>query len=258
MYMNIPKMVQKGAAVISKNSPAILTGLSVAGLVGTILFSIRATTNAVLIRDQIEAEYEIDEEIPKAVYFKRIAPVYIPTIVMAGVTVACMIGATAIGSKRNAVLSALYAASEVSLKEYQDKVVAVVGEKEERKIRDEIARDRVTQNPVQSGQVIVTGRGDSLCYDSLSGRYFMSDIEKIRRVENNINSSMIGGMQMWATLNEVYDEMGLPPNDLGEDVGWNVDHRLMFDFSTQIATDGRPCLVIGYEEGPRYDYRKGI
>ena len=256
--MNIPMLLRKGSAVISKNSPAILTGLSVAGLIGTVLLSIRATTNAVLIRDEIEEEYALGETIPKSVYFKRIAPVYIPTIVMAGVTIACMVSATAIGTKRNALLSALYAASEVSLKEYQDKVVAVVGEKDERKIRDEIARDRIENNPIQNNEVFITGRGDSLCYDALSGRYFMSDIEKIRRVQNDINADIIGGMQMWKSLNEVYSEMGLPPNELGDDVGWNVDRKLEFDFSSQLTGDGRPCLVIGYVDGPRADYRTGF
>lgn len=256
--MNFGRFLQKGAAVVSKNSPAILTGLSIAGLIGTVMFAIRATTNAVLIRDEIEDEYVDEEDIPKSVYFKRIAPVYIPSIVMAGVTIACMIGATAIGSKRNAVLSALYAASEVSLKEYQDKVVATIGEKEERKVRDEIAKDRITKNPVQYEQVINTGKGDCLCFDALSGRYFWSDIEKIRRIENDVNRDMLGGRQMWMTLNELYSEIPLAPIELGDDVGWNVDHPVHFDFSSQLTTDGRPCLVVGYEEGPRADYRAGI
>ena len=256
--MNVPMLLRRGAAVISKNSPTILTGLSVAGLIGTVLFSIRATTNAVLIRDEIEEEYELDGPVPKSVYFKRIAPVYIPTIVMAGVTIACMVSATAIGTKRNALLSALYAASEVTLKEYQDKVVAVVGEKDERKIRDEIARDRVENNPVNYDTVIDTGKGKSLCYDALSGRYFWSDLEKLRRIENDANRDMLGGRQMWTTLNEFYSEFPLAPIELGDDIGWNIEHPIRFDFSAQLTLDGRPCIVIGYEEGPRYDYRNGI
>ena len=41
---------------------------------------------------------------------------------------------------------------------------------------------------------------------------------------------------------------------LGDDLGWNIDNGYIdLRFSSQLATDGTPCLVIDYGYGPRYD-----
>lgn len=43
---------------------------------------------------------------------------------------------------------------------------------------------------------------------------------------------------------------------LGDDLGWNIDNGYIdLRFSSQLATDGTPCLVIDYGYGPRYDFR---
>ena len=138
----------------------------------------------------------------------------------------------------------------MAMKEYQSKVVEKIGEKKEQEVRDDIDRDRISRNPVNNSQVIVTGRGDTLCYDKLSGRYFRSDIEKLRRLENQINKNIIS--YMFVSLNEVYEDMGLEGIELGEGQGWDVDHPLEFRFSAQLADNNDPCIVVGYATEPRY------
>ena len=245
--MNIRQFARKAGAKIAMKSPQILTFLSCTGVISTVIFAVRATPKAELIVDRIKREYE-DEPIPRIEVIKAVVPVYIPTGLMACITIGCVIGANHISAKRNAVLTSLYSASELALHEYQEKVMARIGEKKEKEIRDEIAADYIAANPIGDREVIVTGKGQSLCLDSLSGRYFLSDYELVRRVENDINRRIIS--DMWATLNDVYYELGLKEIDLGRYVGWNVDHLLHFEFSSMVAEDGRPCLVIGYETQP--------
>ena len=61
---------------------------------------------------------------------------------------------------------------------------------------------------------------------------------------------------MYVSLNDFYYEIGLPSIKLGDDIGWNIDNGYIdLHFSSQLAEDGRPCLVIDYLYGPRYDYR---
>lgn len=245
--MSIRNLARKTGAKIVKHSPAILTALSCTGVLSTVVFAVRATPKAELIIDQLKGEYG-DEPIPKAELIKAVAPVYIPTGLMACVTIGCIIGANKISSKRNAVLASLYSASEMALKQYQEKVIEKIGDKKEKEVRDEIAADTLRANPIGDREVQITGKGQSLCYDTLSGRYFLSDYEMVRRVENTINRQILS--EMWATLNDVYYELGLKDIDLGRYIGWNPDHPLRFVFSSQIADDGRPCLVIGYESEP--------
>ena len=45
------------------------------------------------------------------------------------------------------------------VKEYQDKVVATIGQKKEEKIRDEIAQDKLDGVPVEGREIIITGKG---------------------------------------------------------------------------------------------------
>jgi len=43
---------------------------------------------------------------------------------------------------------------------------------------------------------------------------------------------------------------------IGDDLGWNIDDGLIdLEFSSQLAEDETPCLVIGYRVAPRYDFR---
>lgn len=86
------------------------------------------------------------------------------------------------------------------MKLYQEKVVETIGEKKEQQIRDEVAKEQVAKNPVSKNEVIITGGGETLCYDSLSGRYFKSDIEKLRKAVNELNHTMVN--DMCASLND--------------------------------------------------------
>ena len=245
--MNLRNIARKTGAKIVQKSPAILTGIGCAGVISTVIFAVRATPKAQLVVDRLKKEHDGDP-IPKAELIKNVAPIYIPTGLMVCVTIGCIIGANRISSKRNAVLASLYSASELALKEYQEKVMERIGEKKEREVRDSIAADHLAKYPIHDNEVIITGKGQSLCFDTLSGRYFMSDYEQVRRVENTINRQIIS--DMWATLNEVYYELGLKEIDLGKYIGWDVDNMLHFEFSSQVAEDGRPCLVIGYTTQP--------
>ena len=68
----------------------------------------------------------------------------------------------------------------------------------------------------------MTGKDTTLCYDAMFGRWFRSDVDTIIRAVNEINRKIVAG-DMYASLNEFYDEVGLPPVEAGEYLGWNID-----------------------------------
>jgi len=256
--------VQKIGQALVKNSPTILTGLSVAGLVTTTLMGIKATPKAFqIIQDERLTRADSDETfiygstpLPKKDIIKLTWKCYIPTVVMGGLTIACIIGANSINLRRNAALASIYSLSEAALKEYQAKVVETIGKNKERAIKDEIAKDRITKNPVSDKELIITGAGETLCYDSLSGRYFKSDIEQIRRVLNDLSRDLLTDLHGFITLNEVYIGLGLKGTKMGEMLGWHIDDGLIDpDFSTQLTENGTPCLVLDFSVEPRYGYK---
>ena len=258
------KHIQQIGEVLSKNSPTILTGCAVAGLIGTTIMAVRATPGAMRIlmcEENLRAKEGTTIPLTKVEVIKLTWKGYIPTVVMGGTTIACIVCAHSIGMKRNAALASLYSITEKTLKEYQGKVIETIGEKKEQKIQDDIAKDKILANPPKSDEIILTGKGETLCYDSLSGRYFKSDIEKIRKAENELNKDLLA--DNFISLNEVYESLGLPRIGLGDELGWSLwiddgDSLVSFTYSSQLTTDGIPCLVLKYAVVPRYDYMDRI
>lgn len=252
---------------LSKNSPTILTAFGVAGLISTVVLAVKGTIRAQEILYQ-ESTFRVkdwedhagegretypadcvlsNEEIIKLTWKE-----YIPTAIMGGVTIACMIGSNHISLRRNAALVSVYTVTEKALREYQEKVVEQIGEKKEEKIRGEIAQDHLNQNPVNDKSIIFTGHGNYLCYDDFSKRYFRSDVEVIRRAENVFNQRLL--REGWLGINEFYYELGLESIELGDEFGWIAERNLLeVKYDTKMAKDtNEPCLVIGYFVTPHH------
>lgn len=242
----------KSAAV--KHSPEILTGVGIAGMIMTTVMAVRATPKALLLLDVEKKRKNVDKLEPVDIV-KTTWKYYLPAAVTGTVSVVCLMGANSVNARRNAALTAAYTLSESTLRDYQKKVIETIGEKKEKTVHDAVAKERLEKNPVENKEVIITAKGETLCFDVVSGRYFKSDIDKLKKAENELNRQMRD--EMYISLNEFYYEIGLEPVKLGEDLGWNIDDGYIdLHFSSQLATDGTPCLVIDYGYGPRYDFRK--
>ena len=246
----IAKDIRKFA---SKRSPEILTGIGIAGMITTTILAVRATPKALeLIKEQKEEE-SVDELSSFEVVKVAWKP-YIPAMVTCIASTACLIGASSVNTKRNAALATAYKLSETALSEYRDKVVETIGEKKERIVRDKVAEERVKKNPVSKNEVIVTGNGKTLCFDPISGRYFMCSIETIKKAENTLNKQMLHDISGYVSLNEFYDELGLDHTSVGNDLGWNTNQLIDIDFSSQLNDNGEPSVVLDYLVAPKCDY----
>lgn len=254
---NLPQLVTNARLTLSKHSPEILQALGIVGMISTTIMAVKATPRALDIMAELKEKHAEDAEDRKTMgkeILKNVAPVYIPAVATGALSITCLIGASSVNARRRAALATAYTLSEKALREYQEKVVETIGEKKEQAVRDSIAKDKIDRNPVSNTEVIITEKGNTLCYDAISGRYFRSDIEKLRKVVNELNRQMIS--DMYVSLNEFYYEIGLPPTPMGNDLGWNIDRGLIeLRFSSQLAEDETPCLVVGYYLEPKYNYR---
>ena len=240
-----------------QNSPAILSGIAVAGVIGTAVLAVRATPKA--IKRLKDKEEEGNPAILKTEVIEATWSFYVPAALTGAATIACIIGATKIGAKRNAALLAAYTLVDQGFREYREHVLEEVGETKEQKIRDKIMTDRMEKDPYKDNQVIMLAGGDHLCFESISGRYFRSDIELIRRAENEFNQIMLTGSVGHSSLNDWWDLLGLEPTALGDELGWSIDHLLKIRFTSHLnACTSEPALAIDYQDLPTKDYSKNF
>lgn len=270
--LNLSNFAKNISAKLGANAPGITIGLGTGAiLVAGVMVGVATPKAMKLIEDAQVAKTKrfeqmrekapddavIDEtdELTWVEIIKAGWKPYAPAIMTAVVGVACIVGGTRANARRNAALSAAYTVVEQTLNDYTAKTKEIVGEKKEKEIRDAIAEDELKKHPLSGCNVVRMPKcGKTLCYDVRSREYFMSDYNTIKKVENDLNRRLRS--EMFISLNEVYDEFGIVHDDeLGDDIGWNVDNELEFTISSKIAENNEPCLVVNYVIAPRYDFR---
>lgn len=255
---NFTKIFSDVKNAVGKHSPEILTGLGIAGMITTTVLAVKATPKALeLVKADSRDNHDGDPyAYTKVEAVKSAWKCYIPATISGAVSIACIIGANSVNARRNAALATAYKIAETSLHEYRDKVVETIGEKKEQVIRDKVQQERVNKNPVSSNEVIITEKGETLCYDTISGRYFKSDIEKIKKIVNELNRRMLS--ENYISLSEFYDELGLRHTKNSDDIGWNMNNEGFIEvyFSAVMSEDDKPCISIEYGVSPRYDFAK--
>ena len=253
MNSKITNFIKSTRSYLGKHSPEILTGIGIAGMISTTILAVKATPKALELIGQ--AKWDKEEELTPLETVKVAWKPYIPATITCIASVSCLIGASTVNHKRNAALATAYTISERTLVRYRDKVIDTLGEKKEKEIREKVAQDELNKKPVSNSQVIITPKGNTLFMDAISGRYFRSDIDKIRKVVNELNRQMIH--QNYISLDEFYYEIGLDPIKNGSRLGWNLDDGLIeIDFQPGIADNDEPCLVVDYMIAPRYEFDK--
>lgn len=250
----LKRTIKSAGRVLTKYSPGILTGIGITGMIGATFMAVKATPKALYLIETKKEESEVEELTPVET-IKTCWTCYIPATLTTVLSAACLIGASTVSAKRNAALATAYSISEAALREYQEKVVEVIGEKKEKAVRDAVAKDQIERDPVTKSEVvIIDSNSNTLCYEPLSGRYFKSTIDKIKKAEIKLDRQMI--QEMYVSLNDFYWEIGLDGTDLGDQMGWNLSKGYMdLSFSSQLADDGTPCAVIVYGIPPVYDYQ---
>ena len=252
---NLTAAMKSIKGVLERHAPEILTGIGVAGMVTSTVLAVKATPKAYLLVNDRKDELEV-EKLPVTELVKTTWKCYIPAAVTCGASIACLVGASSVNFKRNAALATAYKLSEAALSEYKDAVIETIGEKKEQSVRDKVAEERIKKNPVSKSEIIVTGNGTTLCYDPVGNSYFKSNIQQIESAKNKLNARMLS--ENYVSLNDFYDELGIGPTKLGDDLGWDIykDGLVEIAFSSQLAEDGTPCLVMDYSIAPRYEYYK--
>ena len=254
--MKLPTIVKTAVKFVRRNDTFIMTIIAVSAGVGSTLSAIGATikaTNKVKEYKEING-IEDSEPLPLKDVAKISWHLYIPTIFLGASSVACIIGSHKLNDRRQAALASMYSITETAFKEYKEKVVETLGEKKAQVINEETQKELAKKHKYDERTVVFSDFGETLFLDSYSGRYFKSDIEKIRKTQNALNHKILTTFGNNATVNELYSALGLDTIPVGDELGWNSDKLIDLEFTAAIQEEtGRPYIIMSHGNFP-YNY----
>jgi hypothetical protein len=267
MKLKLNILAKQAKQAIADNSPAILTALGVTGTLTVAYMTGKASFKAAeIIRDAEDKDCRGNEmcvnghlseglPCPKDSSMDTWDKVdlvwkqYVPAAGICAMTVASIVGANHISTRRVAAFASAYSFAEKGFAQYKEKVLEKVGEKKEGEIRDEVAKQQLKDHPTHKTPIIITGKGEHLCFDAHSGRYFQSDIEKVRSAVNDINFQVLNDDS--ASLSDYWNLVGLDSTSGSDDLGWRTEKKLECHYTSELTKEGTPCLVITFLTQPR-------
>ena len=241
----VPNAISRGFGrqmlLAQKNSPTILFGVGVVGMVGSTVLACRATlkveevlektkTDLATAKSMQHADYsENDRKKDISIIYSRsigsLAKLYGPSILLGAASVGCLAKSHNILAQRNAAITAAYVAVDEAFKKYRSRVVAKYGEDEDREFM--YSSEPVDVVSKQGNITHSTRVGPDA--PSMYARFF-DELSPEWSKEPEYNSVFLTCQQRYFNqmliarghvfLNEVYDSLGLDRTEAGAVVGW--------------------------------------
>lgn len=232
--------------LIREATPYVLTGSAIVGIAVTAMFTAKGALRAqdILIRNEArDAAFKRKVELT----WKE----FVPALSAAAVTGACVVGLHGVLGRRIASIAAATTVVETQLNKLKTAVKDVATPQLREEIQNAAVRStaRETEVPVVADDL---AEGSQLCFEAYSGRYFIASMEDVRGGINDVNAQI--NSNFYASLNDLYDALGLERLRYGDDVGWNTDSLIEPCFSADLTPDGRPYLVLDYQKAPSHAY----
>lgn len=266
----IPKTITKTAGrtalKIQKNSPHILFGVGIAGVVGGTVLACRATLKLPKAVDDFEEEYNGNKQhatpgdlgyiVQKNTF--KIVKLYAPAVIVGGIGIACLSGSHVQLSKRNGALTLAYAGLSQAYNEYRDRVAEEVGVERERELHHGVRNETVEVNGETFNVKTVDPNALSMyavIFDELNPN-FKKDAELnkifIKCQQNYFNHLL--QIRGHVFLNEVYENLGFDHTSAGSVCGWvlNDDGDNYIDFGMYDQASSR--FINGWERAIILDF----
>jgi len=274
MKFDIAKGMKAAKSLITANSPVLLTGASIAGIVATGVLAAKGGYKARGIVDEERMRRVASPEPPFdtfAEYYKTYvekAPdltlqekvkltwlCYAAPAVTGVTAISSTAGVHLIHTKRHAALAGLYAMTSAKLDDVSEKAEELLGPKKAQELKNEISQKAVDRDgPIVNTEVMITGDGTALTHDQGTGRWFMSSVNKIEAAVNEVNAELANNSGA-VCLNDLYDKLGMEPVELGNKVGWSGT-LITAKFGEVRASDGQVANSVWFQPAPSFGYNK--
>lgn len=260
--------IARNALIAQRNSPGVLFGVGVVGMVGSTVLACRATlkmdevlddakrkldtAKTLQHRDYSETDRQKDVSLIKIQTSVKIVKLYTPALLVGGLSIAALSSSHNILNKRNVALTAAYGALEKGFNEYRARVVEKYGEDADRDLRYGTEQVQIV-DPKTNRKKIVNRVASG--EPSIYARFFDNGSTSWNK-EPEYNLIFLQCQQNYANdllksrghifLNEVYDMLGIPRSKAGAVVGWvlskngetdNFVNFGVFDGKTEVARD---------------------
>lgn len=254
-FMNkVSLIANKAVFQLKKHSPEILLVGGTIGVVASAVLACKASTkvgalideakNTVnnihdIVNDPENAETYSEEDGKKAVavtYVQtglKVARLYAPAVALGTVSIACIFASNNILRKRNVAIAAAYATVDAAFKDYKGRVIDLIGEEAERKLRLNLKSQVIEETVVdENGEEKTVTKTVDVVDPNGTSMYSKIFDETNPNWERNAeyNLMFLRAQQQYANdllkakgrlfLNEVYSMLGFEPTKAGQIVGW--------------------------------------
>jgi hypothetical protein len=200
-------MGNNAARFLNTNADIITAGAALVGLVTTVVLAVKETPRAERILD--DARYDIEraeteDEVRriKLMCARDLALNYAPAGVSLIFTGGCIVGTNRISRSRNAALTGLINAGNLTFQEYKEHMREELGDKKFHEIDDSFEEKRINKRVADGTmkipqEVYQTGYGNKLySIDTVPGDpttriYFRSSPERVAKAELEFNADMV-------------------------------------------------------------------
>ncbi len=216
--MNIKKMFRKS-----------LPAVAIAGCVAGPILASRATYKA--------HDILADENASMTNKVKQTWKYYIPAVVVGGTAVLSIVMSKRLDAKEIAALTATCGYLASNKAELEKAIKEKFGDEAFVEIRKEVDKKMVEKyGEKQKMTAELTGKGDLLCYEGLTGRFFRSSEEAVKEAIKKINDEFKNGNYIY--MNMLYDELGISVTRFGNELGWVPDEDYYdYEKGISITTD---------------------
>lgn len=231
------------------HTPELMIGAGVTSMITSTVLSIKSTTKAMEVINDIEYTENVHLSTKEKV--QETWKLYIPSMVTGVIGIGLIATGTTKSLNRSTALATMYTASEAVFKCYKEKVKEEIGEEKADNIEKQVIRETIKEVPMDDGitNILYTGKGDKLFYDTFSGRYFRSSIQYIENCVNTVNKHILNEFLM--CVNDFYIELGLPNIGAGNLLGWKSDKDMLeIRFDSEIDEYGNSVIIMSYVNKP--------
>lgn len=295
LMSSVSRAFHKVGFSMKKHSPEILI---VAGVVGTVTSAVMACKATTKIGDILEETKETVDLIHEGietgevrgveytpengkkdltiVYTQtglKLAKLYAPSIILGGLSLACMISSNQILRKRNVAIAAAYATLDKGFKQYRGRVIERFGEDLDRELRYNIKAKEVEKTIVDEdgNEKTVKETVQVLNPNDLSGFAKVYECGNTGWTKDPAHNFVFLKQQQaycnnvlqnkgYLLLNEVYEMLGFPKTKEGHVVGWvyDAEHPIgdnFVDFGLFDINDERKrAFINGHEPNVILDF----
>lgn len=241
--------VKVGRALLhtQKNSPALMFGAGIVGIVGTVVLASRATLKLEGRLESAQSDLadvnslkhsgysDKDRNQDKAIIYSKlvmdVAKGYGPAFILGTVSIASLTGSHVVLTRRNAGAVAAYKAVDKAFSEYRERVLKDVGPEKEREYAFEMEACEIDSDDGKSKRktddvVRVSGRSKYSRFFEQSNQNWSPQPEYnmlfLRCQQNYANDRFHAKGHLM--LNDVYDLLGMERTKEGCVVGWVLDN----------------------------------